>query len=320
MPSTIVETPKNIEITSNGKLLISGEYFVLDGAKAFALPCKFGQKFIVNHKEAEYKTDRVLNWNAYTKNNVLWLDTKINLDSLTIINNNSKEAIMLLKIIQVCKELNPLFLSSNHTYTVEAKLDFPRSWGLGSSSTLIYFIAKWAGINPYELLEKTFGGSGYDIACASSNSPIVYTRNKINPIVHHIDFNPNFKDRIFFVHLNEKMNSRSAIQYYKNLQLDKTKIINSINSITEQFLLSKNILEFEECINSHENLISETLNIDKVKDTVFTDYWGSVKSLGAWGGDFVMMTNANKDESYFKDYLNERGFNTVLRYDEMILN
>ena len=28
---------------SNGKLLITGEYVVLDGAKALALPTKFGQ-------------------------------------------------------------------------------------------------------------------------------------------------------------------------------------------------------------------------------------------------------------------------------------
>ena len=32
-----------MEFYSNGKLLISGEYFVLDGAKCLALPCKKGQ-------------------------------------------------------------------------------------------------------------------------------------------------------------------------------------------------------------------------------------------------------------------------------------
>ena len=35
------------EFYSNGKLLITGEYLVLDGAKAFALPTKFGQNLIV---------------------------------------------------------------------------------------------------------------------------------------------------------------------------------------------------------------------------------------------------------------------------------
>ena len=32
---------------SNGKLLITGEYVVLDGAKALALPTKFGQSLVV---------------------------------------------------------------------------------------------------------------------------------------------------------------------------------------------------------------------------------------------------------------------------------
>jgi len=32
---------------SNGKLLITGEYLVLDGAKALALPTKYGQGQIV---------------------------------------------------------------------------------------------------------------------------------------------------------------------------------------------------------------------------------------------------------------------------------
>ena len=36
---------------SNGKLLITGEYLVLDGAKAFALPTKFGQKLTIEETE-----------------------------------------------------------------------------------------------------------------------------------------------------------------------------------------------------------------------------------------------------------------------------
>ena len=42
---------------SNGKLLITGEYLVLDGAKAFALPTKFGQNLIIekgSNQETSY--------------------------------------------------------------------------------------------------------------------------------------------------------------------------------------------------------------------------------------------------------------------------
>lgn len=320
MTHTLIEKNNGIETICNGKLLISGEYFVLDGAMAFALPCKFGQRFNVVYQNVEFKSEHVLHWKAYTKLNVLWLDAVIDLKSFTLINDSIKEAKMLLDILKVCKTLNPEFLNTDKNINIEAKLDFPRSWGLGSSSTLIYFIAKWASVNPYELLEKTFGGSGYDIACAASDSPLLYTRNKNNPIVKEIEFNPSFKNQIYFVHLNHKMNSRNAIQYYKNLKIDKQPIIEQINHITASFYSASKIEDFEKCMNEHEDLISDTLAIDKVKNTVFNDYWGSVKSLGAWGGDFVMMTNSSREEEEFKKYLHERGFNTILSYDEMILS
>ena len=57
---------------------------------------------------------------------------------------------------------------------ITTKLTFPRAWGLGTSSTLISLIAQWAKCDPFELLFEAFGGSGYDIACATANSPISY--------------------------------------------------------------------------------------------------------------------------------------------------
>jgi|694.fasta_scaffold57099_2 mevalonate kinase len=320
MTQTLIEKNNDIETICNGKLLISGEYFVLDGAKAFALPCKFGQRFSITYQNVEFKSEHILQWKAYTKLNVLWIDAIIDLKSFTLLNDANKEAKMLLDILKVCKTLNTQFLNIDKNIIIEAKLDFPRSWGLGSSSTLIYFIAKWASVNPYELLEKTFGGSGYDIACAGSDSPLLYTRNKNTPVVKEIEFNPSFKNQLYFIHLNHKMNSRNAIQYYKNLKIDKQPIIAEINQLTESFCGATTIEDFEKCIIEHEDLISKTLAIDKVKNTVFNDYWGTVKSLGAWGGDFVLMTNSSREEEEFKKYLHERGFNTILSYDEMILS
>ena len=38
---------QNQTFYSNGKLLLTGEYVVLDGAKALAVPTRFGQNLIV---------------------------------------------------------------------------------------------------------------------------------------------------------------------------------------------------------------------------------------------------------------------------------
>lgn len=318
MQTTIEKSLKHTHIKGNGKLLISGEYFVLDGAKAFALPCKYGQVFDVIESPSEFDQN-VLIWKAYNSKQELWLETNIKIKEISNVKEDSKEAGMLSKILRICKELNPTFLSGNNNYEVTAQLEFPNNWGLGSSSTLIYFIAKWANINPYTLLEMTFGGSGYDIACAENNSGIFYTRNDANPIIEPVHFSPSFKNHIYFVHLNAKMNSRNAIQYYKQLDLDKKNIIKEISNLSECFVKAEKIEEFEKCMFEHELLLSKTLNIDRVKNALFKDYWGEVKSLGAWGGDFVMLTN-DREEVEFKKYLNEKGFDTIVTFDQMILN
>jgi hypothetical protein len=55
---------------------------------------------------------------------------------------------------------------------ISTQLTFPRQWGLGTS-TLIN-IAQWTQINAFTLLKSSFGGSGYDIACAQNDEPIIY--------------------------------------------------------------------------------------------------------------------------------------------------
>ena len=51
-----------------------------------------------------------------------------------------------------------------------------------------------------------------------------------------------------------------------------------------------------------------------VKEKYFSDYNGSIKSLGAWGGDFILATRNNKN------YFLEKGFNTVFSFSELIKN
>ena len=105
---------------------------------------------------------------------------------------------------------------SDKGYTITTKLDFNRKWGLGTSSTLINNLAQWLNIDAYKLLEDSFGGSGYDIAVAGSDLPVTYQITKNGPVAYTADFNPPFKDQLFFVYLNRKQNSREAIAHYRN--------------------------------------------------------------------------------------------------------
>jgi len=65
----------------------------------------------------------------------------------------------------------------------------------------------------------------------------------------------------------------------------------------------------------HEKIISAIIQQKPVKSELFPDYFGEIKSLGAWGGDFVLATGNEKSISYFKN----KGFETILGFEKMIL-
>lgn len=297
---------------SNGKLLLTGEYAILDGAKGLALPTKFGQYLSLSHSESENFI-----WNSLDENDAVWFSSEFSKNRLETIHTSDPEvAHRLSQILVAAKKLNPLFsTNTDGVNAVETKVTFPRNWGLGTSSTLIANIASWAEINPYELLEATFGGSGYDIACATHKTPITYQRNGFSPNIQEVSFKPNFEDRLFFVYLNEKKNSRDAITSYRNLNFNKTELLSTINNITDKILSCTSLKEFEHLLNQHEKILSKTLQVPTIKSALFADYSHTIKSLGAWGGDFVLAIGTEEDMVYFKN----KGYHTVLPYQKMIL-
>ncbi|MBU2901085.1 GYDIA family GHMP kinase [Maribacter dokdonensis] len=297
---------------SNGKLLLTGEYAILDGAKGLALPTKFGQYLSLSHSRSENFI-----WNSLDENDAVWFSSEFSKNRLETIHTSDPEvAHRLSQILVAAKKLNPLFSpTTDEVNAVETKVTFPRDWGLGTSSTLIANIASWAEINPYELLEATFGGSGYDIACATHKTPITYQRNGFSPNIQEVSFKPNFEDRLFFVYLNEKKNSRDAITSYRNLNFNKTELLSTINNITDKILSCTSLKEFEHLLNQHEKILSKTLQVPTIKSTLFADYSHTIKSLGAWGGDFVLAIGTEDDMVYFKN----KGYHTILPYQKMIL-
>ena len=298
---------------SNGKLLITGEYVVLDGAKALALPTQFGQELIVEKNNSDS-----LHWKSYDHKGVLWFEDSFRVNSDDIKTASEQELTTASRLIQILKsaqKLNPEFLKSAQGFTVTTHLDFDRHWGLGTSSTLINNISNWAKVDAYDLLAETFGGSGYDIACAKHDTPITYQLSTSGkPIVETVNFTPEFQSQLYFVYLNQKQNSRDGITAYKALAKVNASIIDAINQITEQMVACTSISKFEELITSHEAIISELIQQPTVKSKWFNDYEGSIKSLGAWGGDFVLVTSADDPSAYFRS----KGFETIIPFNQMI--
>lgn len=297
---------------SNGKLLITGEYLVLDGAKAFALPTKFGQNLIVE----DCQSNEII-WTSYDNDESIWF--KDTFTFTEIINQSSNENSIratLLKILQQAYLLNPTYLQEGRGYAVTTSLTFPRDWGLGTSSTLINNIAQWLEIDAFELLKTSFGGSGYDIACAQNNAPITYKIAQDKISVEQVSFEPHFTNCIYFVYLNQKQNSKTAVAKYKE---NKNKIfstdIEAVNNLTTAALTASNSTQFAAVMHTHERIMSQLLETTTIQEDLFSDFQGQIKSLGAWGGDFVMVI-ANQNP---KEYFAAKGYNTFLTFAEMIL-
>lgn len=296
---------------SHGKLLLTSEYLVLDGAQALALPTKKGQ-----HLDIKPIDQEAIIWRSYLSTGELWLDYKFSfpLDS----NDGREDAIYerLLSILQAAQKLNSSFLNTPQGYEIESRLEFQKDWGLGSSSTLLANIARWASVDPYKLLDMTFGGSGYDIACATTESALIYQKTSTTPIVTPVTYNPPFKDELYFVYLNKKQNSRESIKHYRSL--DQNALAEEkarFSKFTQDLLSCKSILAFEKLLSEHEDNLSRILKTPKIKTQLFADYPRAIKSLGGWGGDFVLVVGTASQMDYFRN----KGYDTIVPYKEMIL-
>lgn len=296
---------------SHGKFLITAEYLILKGAVGLALPLKRGQQLIIQTNNTDF-----IQWESSVFGKT-WFECKIHIKDLKVISTTDEEiSNSLVKVLSEARNLNPSFIEIGVNAKIDA--DFNLAWGLGSSSTLINNVAQWAKVDPYILLEKTFGGSGYDIACASAKGPLTYQLTSEGRKVKEVDFHPEFAREIFFVYLGKKMNSRTGMSYFKDHAKYDQEEIESINNFTDKIISYQFIKDFEVHIDRHEELMSEILQMPTIKESQFPDYPRSIKSMGAWGGDFVLVTGENIEE--VKSYFNTKGLDTVIPYHDIVLS
>lgn len=296
---------------STGKLLLTSEYVILDGALALAVPTRLGQEF--SCEENTTAPHRIL-WEAFHQNKP-WLKIKINYKNWKIIETNiPSSAQFILKTLQIIQKLSLDKFKDKTSYHIKTNLQFPANFGWGSSSTLMVNLSRWANINAFELNKMALGGSGYDIAVAQEISAILYRLENNQRHIERLHYSPNFKNELILIHLNQKQDSREGINLYRS-QPKSQKLINDFSEITKDILYTKNIGDFTELMELHEKKLSNFLKLNTIKEKYFADCPSFVKSLGAWGGDFVLSTKF----SDYKNYFFERGFTTVLDYEDVVL-
>lgn len=314
------------ESYAHGKLLISGEYLVLQGALALAVPCAYGQKTRFLH---DPDGPPGIRWVSKDAQGETWFDGMFSPDDFrpgmfslgkTISEDSGIRTVEMIQLLlRACRNLKPDFLQREIAVTIESTLEFPLGWGLGSSSTLTWNIAKLAGVDPFALHKAVSKGSGFDIACAGSDMPLLFRRDAEGEISDTVHFDPPEPDNLFFVHLNVKQDSQKEVADFLANAKDFTRETDIISEISEALLFCDDRNDFMQLLEEHEEVMQYVLQEEKIQSRMFADYDGVVKSLGAWGGDFVLAAG-RKEPDYTISYFRKKGLETAIPYPQMIFH
>lgn len=294
------------EFYSSGKLLLTGEYLILCGAKGLAIPTRLGQRMQVTHAPGK---DQLI-WKASLSDGSNWFEAHFDLPELhCTFTTDSEKSELLLKILPHAAHK----LNFGGSFLIKTMLEFDPAFGLGSSSTFLTNFAKWAEINPFDLLSQTFGGSGYDLAVGMGGTAITYSRIDHEPHFEAVEFSPAFKEDLLFIYSGQKKISRDAIRDF-NCSDISPETLKAISEITEKMQHCSDLTTFEDLIEQHEALTGRVLALTPIKQSHFADFTGALKSLGAWGGDFFMATRKTAAREYFPN----KGYTIMFEWNELI--
>ena len=301
------------DLFARGKLLLSSEYMVLHGSNALAVPLQQGQLL----RRIRRNEGGPFLWRALYENNE-WFRAEFTPGTLEIRNTSDQQKANHLKTLLLASmELMPAFQEDLFKMNAETILDFSPEWGFGSSSTLIALLAEWAEVNPLDLHFMVSEGSGYDVACAIAEGPIHYRLRDSAPHYRHVEFNPPFRDQLYFAWLGKKQSTAAQLVDMAGKLEPDFETIHRFSGLTEAMTEATDLAEFRLLMSEHEQLLSGLLGMDPVASNRFRDLPGSVKSLGAWGGDFVMIASDAGDEALFS-YLYDRDLTVIYKYGELV--
>jgi hypothetical protein len=301
-----------IDAHANGKLLITGEYLVLVGAQALALPVCFGQRMKVFAGEVS-----TLDWKSESPAGT-WFTAKFDPVSLKVMAaTDHLIALKLKKILVAARRLNPQFLSGSVGWSVIVTANYPLEWGMGSSSTLCSLVASWADIPVFDLFRKISKGSGYDIACAGRNNILYYQLLKGQPVITETQAGRALKENTWFVYLGNKQDSAKEASAFllghNYAAIDLTEVSRLSYAICEA-ATSDDLIRL---VDEHEYILSTILQREPIARR-FSSFPGTVKSLGAWGGDFAMFVSGLNPVDVVGQIRN-LGFSTIFSYNDLII-
>lgn len=298
---------------SRGKLLISGEYLVLKGATALAVPLVNGQDLKVLPTAPRNR----LVWESREFGQT-WFTAVYQLPFFDVVESTDPQiSDNLVRHFRAIEELKPGFAEQIGGSSVVTNLDFKREWGFGSSSSLLSNLAWWSGTDPFQLHKKLSAGSGYDVVGAREDGPFFYKRSKNRYVTEQATLNASVTRQLYFVYLGVKKDSARSVSSFlmqkKAFRVEKR----VISELSHHLAHAATIVDFGYYMKEHELVLSSVLKIPSLKEERFKDLPGEAKSLGAWGGDFAMITWTETTEE-LERYLSEKGLNTYFAFNDLV--
>lgn len=321
---------------SPGKLLLTSEYFILDGIPGIAVPLKVGQGLKI------LRTDSAgIKYEAFDSDGSCWLSFhcdhsfQINQEIFKTLEDEQIEVIKKVKsIFSFLSEQSLVFnklLEDNHGLLFRSELDFPRSYGFGTSSTFLCNLSKIFNVDVYELGAKFFGGSGYDLAVGLNGEPIIYSSPNNYRIFNEKEKSSlrEFGKNIMFVYQNEKANTSKNIEAFKEIGF-RNELGDNVDSLFKslnQTLLNFNLghwKEMQDLIENHEFIVGKRIQKMPISKYLsnnlsleFKNMGFFAKSLGAWGGDFFMVGVKSSMDSIIEE-LRNLGYDTFFDWNSIV--
>ncbi len=292
-----------------GKILLTGEYLVLNGFESIALPTKWGQSMHVWEFDTPGNQHDFLIFEAKDIQNNIWFSCRFELPTFQVIDSDLLSNTETIRLKQIFQKADLAHWKIGKSYRIETKLDFNRVYGLGSSSTLITLMAEYLNLNALQLQFEVFGGSGYDVAVGMIKKPIVYWLTEDDSNWQFWQMNTQLSQNWEVVFFGKKMDSRKSISEVQ----DALNEIAEDDFYTAQFdhilKLTKNAtdkLSMEASLEMYQKLLSESIHLKTPYEVLEISpvNGGLCKWLGAWGGDMILVNDVilNAYPEKFENY------------------
>ena len=278
--------------------MLCGEYAVTIGVEALALPVSLGQWMYVWEFDSPGGGDRLI-WEAKEKDGSTWLNESfaLPLETMEAETEKSSERDRSREVLHsLLSMVAEGFWKTGKSYRIETQLEFDRSSGLGSSSTMVANFARFAGLDAQKVQQKVLGGSGYDVAVAELGKGLVFWKNAEVANWDAWKLSADLTSKWKIVFLGKKQNSRNALADVKGKLMEIEKddfLMHQLQQVCAAVKMANQVPMLEAGLEMWQAILAMSLGLETpYQHFKFQPTKGGLcKWLGAWGGDMLLIND-----------------------------